>query len=124
MVLCGWIVVLIVIVIDLVIMLVGSGLVVYKCLEKVGLIVCDIDIWEINEVFVLVVLCYMKDLGIDYEIINVNGGVIVMGYLLGVIGGMLVLIVLDEFEWWNVKWVMVLLCIVGGMGIFMFIECV
>ena len=86
--------------------------------KKAGLTVNDIDIWEINEAFASVALRYMKDLGIDHEITNVNGGAIAMGHPLGATGGMLVSTVLDELERRNAKRAMVSLCIGGGMGIF------
>ena len=107
---------------DPVIMLAGPGPAARKCLEKVGLTVKDIDIWEINEAFASVALRYMKDLGIDHEITNVNGGAIAMGHPLGATGGMLVSTVLDELERRDAKRAMVSLCIAGGMGISTLIE--
>ena len=107
---------------DPVIMLAGPGPAAHKCLEKAGLTARDIDIWEINEAFASVALRYMKDLGIDHEITNVNGGAIAMGHPLGATGGMLVSIVLDELERRNAKRAMVSLCIAGGMGISTLIE--
>ena len=65
---------------------------------------------------------YMKDLGIDYEITNVNGGAIAMGHPLGATGGMLISTVLDELERRDAKRAMVSLCIAGGMGISTLIE--
>lgn len=120
--LCVRIVVGVVIFIELFIMLIGFVFVVEKCLKIVGFCKEDIDFWEINEVFVFVVFRYMCELGISEEVINVNGGVIVMGYLLGVIGGMFVSMVLDELECCELKCVMILFCVGGGMGIFIIIE--
>ena len=107
---------------DPVIMLAGPGPAAHKCLEKAGLTVKDIDIWEINEAFASVAMRYMKELGIDHEITNVNGGAIAMGHPLGATGGMLVSTVLDELERRNAKRAMVSLCIAGGMGISTLIE--
>lgn len=107
---------------DPVIMLAGPGPAAHKCLEKAGLSVKDIDIWEINEAFASVALRYMKDLGIDHEITNVNGGAIALGHPLGATGGMLVSTVLDELERRNAKRAMVSLCVAGGMGISTLIE--
>ena len=107
---------------DPVIMLAGPGPAARKCLEKVGLTVKDIDIWEINEAFASVAMRYMKDLGIDHEITNVNGGAIAMGHPLGATGGMLISTVLDELERRDAKRAMVSLCIAGGMGISTLIE--
>ena len=107
---------------DPVIMLTAPGPAAHRCLKKAGLTVNDIDIWEINEAFASVALRYMKDLGIDHEITNVNGGAIAMGHPLGATGGMLVSTVLDELERRNAKRAMVSLCIGGGMGISTLIE--
>ena len=107
---------------DPTIMLVGPGPAAKKCLEKAGLGVADIDLWEINEAFAAVPLRYMKDLGIDHEITNVNGGAIAMGHPLGATGAMLVSTMLDELERRNLKRAMLSLCVGGGMGISTIIE--
>ena len=82
----------------------------------------DIDLWEINEAFASVAMRYMKDLDIDHEITNVNGGAIAMGHPLGATGGMLVSVMLDELERRNLKRGMLSLCVGGGMGISTIIE--
>ena len=82
----------------------------------------DIDLWEINEAFASVALRYMRDLGIDQEVTNVNGGAIAMGHPLGATGAMLVSIVLDELERRDLKRAMLSLCVGGGMGISTIIE--
>ncbi|MBT8167534.1 acetyl-CoA C-acetyltransferase [Falsiruegeria litorea] len=107
---------------DPVIMLAGPGPAAKKCLAKAGLTVNDIDIWEINEAFASVAMRYMKDLEIDHEITNVNGGAIAMGHPLGATGGMLVSTVLDELERRRKKRAMISLCVGGGMGISTLIE--
>lgn len=107
---------------DPVIMLTGPGPAAKKCLEKAGLKKEDIDLWEINEAFASVALRYMRDLDIDAEITNVNGGAIAMGHPLGATGAMLVSVVLDELERRNLKRGMLSLCVGGGMGISTIIE--
>jgi acetyl-CoA C-acetyltransferase len=107
---------------DPVIMLTGPGPAAKKCLEKAGLSKDDIDLWEINEAFASVALRYMKDLGIDHEITNVNGGAIAMGHPLGATGAMLVGIMLDELERRDLRRGMLSLCVGGGMGISTIIE--
>ena len=107
---------------DPVIMLTGPGPAAKKCLQKAGLTVADIDLWEINEAFASVALRYMRDLGIDDSITNVNGGAIAMGHPLGATGGCLVSVVLDELERRDAKRAMVSLCVGGGMGISTLIE--
>lgn len=107
---------------DPVIMLVGPGPAAKKCLDKAGLTVSDIDLWEINEAFAAVAMRYMKDLGLDHEITNVNGGAIAMGHPLGATGAMLVSTMLDELERRDLKRAMLSLCVGGGMGISTIIE--
>jgi acetyl-CoA C-acetyltransferase len=107
---------------DPIIMLIGPGPAAKKCLDKAGLSVADIDLWEINEAFAAVAMRYMKDLGIDHEITNVNGGAIAMGHPLGATGAMLVSTMLDELERRNLKRAMLSLCVGGGMGISTIIE--
>jgi acetyl-CoA C-acetyltransferase len=107
---------------DPVIMLIGPGPAAKKCLDKAGLTVADIDLWEINEAFAAVAMRYMKDLGVDHEITNVNGGAIAMGHPLGATGAMLVSTMLDELERRNLKRAMLSLCVGGGMGISTIIE--
>jgi acetyl-CoA C-acetyltransferase len=103
-------------------MLTGPGPAAEKCLRKAGLQKSDIDLWEINEAFASVAMRYMKDLGIDHSVTNVNGGAIAMGHPLGATGGMLVSIVLDELERRGLKRGMLSLCVGGGMGISTIIE--
>ncbi|MEM1155468.1 MAG: acetyl-CoA C-acetyltransferase [Pseudomonadota bacterium] len=107
---------------DPTIMLVGPGPAAKKCLDKAGLTVADVDLWEINEAFAAVALRYMKDLEIDHQITNVNGGAIAMGHPLGATGAMLVSTVLDELERRDLKRGMLSLCVGGGMGISTIIE--
>jgi acetyl-CoA C-acetyltransferase len=107
---------------DPIIMLTGPGPAAKKCLDKAGLRKEDIDLWEINEAFASVALRYMKDLDIDHEITNVNGGAIAMGHPLGATGAMLVSIMLDELERRDLKRGMLSLCVGGGMGISTIIE--
>ena len=107
---------------DPIIMLIGPGPAAKKCLDKAGLSVADIDLWEINEAFASVAMRYMKDLGVDHEITNVNGGSIAMGHPLGATGAMLVSTMLDELERRGAKRAMLSLCVGGGMGISTIIE--
>lgn len=107
---------------DPIIMLTGPGPAAKKCLAKAGLSKDDIDLWEINEAFASVALRYMRDLDIDHEVTNVNGGAIAMGHPLGATGAMLVSIMLDELERRDLKRGMLSLCVGGGMGISTIIE--
>ncbi|NIB38162.1 acetyl-CoA C-acetyltransferase [Pseudomaricurvus alkylphenolicus] len=104
------------------IMLIGPGPAAQKCLKIAGLKKSDIDLWEINEAFASVALRYMKDLNIDPEITNVNGGAIALGHPLGATGAILVSTMLDELERRGLKRAMLSLCVGGGMGISTIIE--
>lgn len=107
---------------DPVIMLTGPGPAAKKCLQKAGMQKSDIDLWEINEAFASVALRYIRDLDIDPEMTNVNGGAIAMGHPLGATGAMLVSVVLDELERRDLQRGMLSLCVGGGMGISTIIE--
>ena len=107
---------------DPTIMLTGPAPAAYKALEKAGLTVADIDLWEINEAFAAVALRFMKDMGIKDDIVNVNGGAIAMGHPLGATGCMILSTLLDELERRNLKRGLATLCVGGGMGIATIIE--
>lgn len=107
---------------DPTIMLIGPGPAAKKVLAKAGMTTSDIDLFEINEAFASVVLRFMKDLDIDPEVTNVNGGAIAMGHPLGATGAMLISTVLDELERRNKKRALVSLCVAGGQGIATIVE--
>lgn len=107
---------------DPTIMLTGPAPAAYKALEKAGLTVADIDLWEINEAFAAVALRFIKDMGIKDDIVNVNGGAIAMGHPLGATGCMILSTLLDELERRNLKRGLATLCVGGGMGIATIIE--
>jgi acetyl-CoA C-acetyltransferase len=104
------------------IMLIGPGPAAKKCLQVAGMTTKDIDLWEINEAFSSVAMRYMRDLGINHEVTNVNGGAIAMGHPLGATGGVLVSVMLDELERRGLKRGMLSMCVGGGMGISTIIE--
>ncbi|MEM8986647.1 MAG: acetyl-CoA C-acetyltransferase [Pseudomonadota bacterium] len=104
------------------IMLTGPGPAAEKCLAVAGLKKEDIDLWEINEAFASVAMRYMKDLDIDHEVTNVNGGAIAMGHPLGATGAILVSTMLDELERRDLKRAMLSMCVGGGMGVATIIE--
>jgi acetyl-CoA C-acetyltransferase len=107
---------------DPTIMLTGPTPASRKVLATAGLGVEDIDFFELNEAFAAVVLKYLKDLDLDPEIVNVNGGAIAMGHPLGATGAMLVGTVVDELERRGARRALVTLCIGGGMGVATIIE--
>lgn len=104
------------------IMLTGPTPATQKVLDKAGLTVDDIDLFELNEAFAAVVLKWMKDLGIPHEKVNVNGGAIAMGHPLGATGAMILGTVLDELERRDLNRGLITLCIGAGMGIATIIE--
>ncbi|RFA09994.1 acetyl-CoA acetyltransferase [Subtercola boreus] len=107
---------------DPTIMLTGPTPATRKVLAKAGLTIDDIDLFELNEAFAAVVLKWVKDLGLPWEKVNVNGGAIAMGHPLGATGAMLVGTVLDELERRDQRRALISLCIGGGMGIATIIE--
>jgi acetyl-CoA C-acetyltransferase len=93
-----------------------------RALKKAGMAVSDIDLWEINEAFAVVPLHTMRNLGIDHDKVNVNGGAIALGHPLGATGAMLLGTALDELERSGKSTALITLCIGGGMGIATIIE--
>ncbi len=103
-------------------MLTGPVDVTKKVLERSGMKLSDIDLFELNEAFASVVLRYIQAFNIDNAKINVNGGAIAMGHPLGATGAMILGTVLDELERTNKSTALVTLCIGGGMGTATIIE--
>jgi len=103
-------------------MLAGPAPATRLALKKAGLRMEDIDLVEINEAFSSVVLRFLREMKVDPEKVNVNGGAIAMGHPLGATGAMLVGTLLDELERRNLRRGLVTLCVAGGMGIATIIE--
>ncbi len=93
-----------------------------KALRLAGLEVSAIDLWEINEAFAPVPIIVARELGIDPERVNVNGGAIALGHPLGATGAMLVATALSELERRELRYAAVTLCIGYGMGITTILE--
>jgi acetyl-CoA C-acetyltransferase len=104
------------------IMLTGPVDVTKKVLERSGMKLSDIDLFELNEAFASVVLRYQQAFDIDSSKINVNGGAIALGHPLGATGAMILGTVLDELERRKLSTALVTLCIGGGMGTATIIE--
>ncbi len=104
------------------IMLTGPAPACRKALDKAGMTPADIDLLEINEAFASVALKLMRDLDIDHDRTNVNGGAIAMGHPLGATGAMLLGTAVDELERRDLQTALVTLCIGGGMGIATVVE--
>ncbi|MCH1411691.1 MAG: acetyl-CoA C-acyltransferase [Candidatus Poseidoniaceae archaeon] len=93
-----------------------------KALEKAGLTVDDIDRWEINEAFAGQAVACIKDLGLDVEKVNVNGGAVGLGHPLAATGTRLVLTLAHELRRSGGRYGVATACIGGGQGIAMVIE--
>lgn len=93
-----------------------------KVLAKAGLTVDDIDLWEINEAFAVVAEKFIRDLKLDRDKVNVNGGAMALGHPIGATGSILIGTVLDELERRDLKRGLVTMCAAGGMAPAIIIE--
>ena len=93
-----------------------------KAIEKAGLSVSDIDLWEINEAFAGQAVACIKDLGISYDIVNVNGGAVGIGHPLAATGTRLVLTLSHQLKESGSRYGVATACIGGGQGIAVVIE--
>ncbi len=101
--------------VDPVEMLTGSIPATKKALERANLSVSDIDLIEVNEAFAAPTLAFIRELGVDADRVNVNGGTIALGHAMGATGTMLVASVLDELERQNKR--LGLVAVAGGAGV-------
>ncbi|MCJ7554529.1 MAG: thiolase family protein [Ignavibacteriaceae bacterium] len=105
---------------------VGPVAAVPKALKKAGLTLNDIDLIELNEAFAVQSLTVIRELGLNEEIVNVNGGAVALGHPLGCTGGKLTVQILNELKRRKKKYGMVTACVGGGQGvagIFEFLNC-
>jgi acetyl-CoA C-acetyltransferase len=93
-----------------------------KVLARAGLEVDDIDLWEINEAFAVVAEKFIRDLKLNREKVNVNGGSIALGHPIGATGSILIGTVLDELERRDLRRGLVTMCAAGGMAPAIIIE--
>jgi acetyl-CoA C-acetyltransferase len=104
------------------IMLTGPAPASAKALAKAGLTADDMDLVEMNEAFAAVVLRFVKDMDLDMDKVNVNGGAIAMGHPLGATGGMILGTLIDELERRDQRYGLTTLCVGGGMGVATIVE--
>jgi acetyl-CoA C-acetyltransferase len=93
-----------------------------KVLAKAGLKVEDIDLWEINEAFAVVAEKFIRDLRLDRDKVNVNGGAMALGHPIGGTGSILIGTLLDELERRDLRRGLVTMCAAGGMAPAIIIE--
>jgi acetyl-CoA C-acetyltransferase len=93
-----------------------------KVLQRAGLTTGDIDLWEINEAFAVVAEKFIRDLKLDRDKVNVNGGAIALGHPIGATGSILIGTMLDELERRDLKRGLVTMCAGGGMAPAIIIE--
>jgi acetyl-CoA C-acetyltransferase len=99
-----------------------------KALARAGLSKDDIDVWEINEAFAVVAEKFIRDLDLDREKVNINGGAMALGHPIGATGSILIGTALDElerqFETGESKgrYALVTMCAAGGMAPAIIIE--
>jgi acetyl-CoA acyltransferase len=95
---------------------IGPIVAVPKALELAGLSLKDVGLVELNEAFAAQALAVIRELGMDEEIVNVNGGAIALGHPLGCTGAKLTVQIINEMERRDVQFGLVTMCIGGGMG--------
>jgi acetyl-CoA C-acetyltransferase len=93
-----------------------------KVLQKAGLSKDDIDVWEVNEAFAVVVEKFIRDLDLDREKVNINGGSIALGHPIAATGAILIGTALDELERSGGRYALVTMCAAGGMAPAIIIE--
>lgn len=93
-----------------------------KVLDRAGLTLDDIDLFEVNEAFSVVAEKFIRDLSLDRDKVNVNGGAMALGHPIGATGSILIGTVLDELERRDLKRGLVTMCAAGGMAPAIIIE--
>jgi acetyl-CoA C-acetyltransferase len=93
-----------------------------RVLAKAGLEKADIDLWEINEAFAVVAEKFIRDLELDRDTVNVNGGAMALGHPIGATGAMLIGTMVDELERRQLKRGLITMCAGGGMAPAIIVE--
>jgi acetyl-CoA acyltransferase len=97
-------------------MLTGPIAATRKVLERAGLALSDIDLFEINEAFASVPLMWMRELGVGHERLNVNGGAIALGHPLGASGARIMTTLLHELQRRGARYGLQAICCAGGLA--------
>jgi acetyl-CoA C-acetyltransferase len=93
-----------------------------RVLDRAGLTKDDIDLWEINEAFAVVAEKFIRDLDLDRDTVNVNGGAMALGHPIGATGSVLIGTIVDELERRELKRGLITMCAGGGMAPAIIIE--
>ena len=93
-----------------------------KLMEKTGLTVDDIGLFELNDAFAVQALCCIRELGLDIEKVNVNGSGIAIGHPIGATGAMITIKLMNEMKRRNERYGVATLCIGGGQGLAVLFE--
>ena len=104
------------------IMGIGPVPAVKKLLERTGLLLEEIDLFELNEAFASQALAVIRELGLNQEKVNVNGGAIALGHPVGATGARIVITLMHELKRRNLKYGIATLCVGGGQGMAILIE--
>lgn len=107
---------------DPVLMLTGPIAATRKVLERAGLTLNDIDLFEVNEAFAPVPMIWMQEFGIGHDRVNVNGGAIALGHPLGASGARIMTTMLHELERRKGRFALQTICCAGGLGTATIIE--
>ena len=105
-----------------VIMLTAPGPAARLVVQKAGMTLDDIDLFEVNEAFAAVLLKFLRDTGVSWDKVNVNGGAMALGHPIGATGGMLIGTLLYELERRDLHTGLVTMCTGGGMATATIIE--
>ena len=94
----------------------------HKILKRAGMTLNDIDLFEVNEAFAVVSEKFQRDLNLDRDKVNVNGGAMALGHPIGATGAILIGTVLDELERQDLQTALITMCAGGGMAPAIIIE--
>ncbi len=87
-----------------------------KLLDRLGWAKDDVDLWEVNEAFAVVPLAFMQEMGLDHDVVNVNGGACALGHPIGASGARIMVTLLNALEKRDLKRGIAAICIGGGEG--------
>lgn len=93
-----------------------------KLLDQIGWSKEDVDLWEVNEAFAVVPMAFMHEMGLDRDIVNVNGGACSLGHPIGASGARIMVTLLNALETRNLKRGVAAICIGGGEGTAIAVE--